>query len=193
MQGAPSLPHRLTPSLPHSLTPSLPHSLTPSPPRSLTPSLPHALTLRAWWWRKRRCTPCASAAHAPPPPQSHPEPSIEGAGSVALPLLRLPSLPKWGVQLPLRGVWCYPQQRQAAARVPLDAAERSGNTPTRGPSWGHPRVVLGTIGSFLEPFCGHFSPKIDKVSYKLTFKYPHEGPCVVARIKQASHSDCGSH
>ena len=36
--------------------------------------------------------------------------------------------------------------------------------PTRGPSWGHPRVVLGTIGAFLEPFCGHLSPKNDKVS-----------------------------
>ena len=34
----------------------------------------------------------------------------------------------------------------------------------RGPSWGHPMVVLGTIRSFLEPFCGHLSPKIDKVS-----------------------------
>jgi hypothetical protein len=33
--------------------------------------------------------------------------------------------------------------------------------------------------SFLEPFCGHLSPKIDKVSLKLTFEYPHEGPCVV--------------
>ena len=50
--------------------------------------------------------------------------------------------------------------------------------PTRGPSWGHSRFVLGAIGSFLEPFCGHLSPKIDKVSEKLTLRYPHEGPCV---------------
>ena len=35
--------------------------------------------------------------------------------------------------------------------------------------------------SFLEPFCGHLSPKIDKVSKELTFKYPHEGPCVDSR------------
>ena len=48
----------------------------------------------------------------------------------------------------------------------------------RGPSWGHPNVVLGAILSFFEPFCGHLSPKIDKVSLKLTFEYPHEGPCV---------------
>ena len=38
------------------------------------------------------------------------------------------------------------------------------NKPMRGPSWGHPRVNLETIGSFLEPFCGHISPNIDKVS-----------------------------
>ena len=24
---------------------------------------------------------------------------------------------------------------------------------TRGPSWGHPMLVLGALGSFLEPFC----------------------------------------
>jgi len=30
----------------------------------------------------------------------------------------------------------------------------------------------------LEPFCGHLSPKIDKVSEKLTLRYPHEGPWV---------------
>ena len=30
-------------------------------------------------------------------------------------------------------------------------------------------VVLGTIRSFLEPFCGHLSPKIDKVCEELTF------------------------
>ena len=31
--------------------------------------------------------------------------------------------------------------------------------PTAGPSWGHSKVVLGAIGSSLEPFCGHLSPK----------------------------------
>jgi len=39
-------------------------------------------------------------------------------------------------------------------------------------------VVLGALGSFLEPFCGHLSSKIDKVSEELTLRYPHEGPCV---------------
>ena len=52
------------------------------------------------------------------------------------------------------------------------------SSPTRGPSWGHSSVVLGTTVSFLEPFRGHLSPKIDKVSEKLTLRYPHEGPCV---------------
>ena len=37
-------------------------------------------------------------------------------------------------------------------------------------SWSH-LVVLGAI-------FGHLSPNIDKVSQKLTFEYPHEGPCV---------------
>ena len=33
---------------------------------------------------------------------------------------------------------------------------------TRGPTWGHSRFVLGAIGSFLEPFCGHLSPKLTR-------------------------------
>jgi len=32
--------------------------------------------------------------------------------------------------------------------------------------------------SFLEPFCGHLSPKINKVSEELTLRYPHEETCV---------------
>ena len=39
-------------------------------------------------------------------------------------------------------------------------------------------VVLGTIRSCLEPFCGHSSPKIDKVPEEFTSGYPPEGPCV---------------
>ena len=35
---------------------------------------------------------------------------------------------------------------------------------TRGPAWGPPSVVLGTTVSFLQPFCGNLSPKIDTVS-----------------------------
>ena len=30
----------------------------------------------------------------------------------------------------------------------------------------------------LEPFGGHLSPKIDKVSEELTLRYPHKEPCV---------------
>jgi hypothetical protein len=33
--------------------------------------------------------------------------------------------------------------------------------------WGYPRLVLGALGSFLEPFCGYLSPKIDKVYEKM--------------------------
>ena len=49
---------------------------------------------------------------------------------------------------------------------------------TKDPMWGYPRCGLGAVGAVLEPFCGHLSPKNDKVSSKLTFEYPHEGPCV---------------
>jgi hypothetical protein len=49
---------------------------------------------------------------------------------------------------------------------------------TEGPLRGHSKVVLGAIRSLLEPFCGHLSPKIDKVSEELTLRYPHEEPCV---------------
>ena len=43
---------------------------------------------------------------------------------------------------------------------------------TRGPSWGHPMLVLGAPGSFLEPFCGYVLPKVDKLCSKLTFSIP---------------------
>jgi len=39
-----------------------------------------------------------------------------------------------------------------------------GLGPTEGPMWGHPMPVLGALSPFLEPFCGHLSPKLDKVS-----------------------------
>ena len=38
--------------------------------------------------------------------------------------------------------------------------------------WGYPVFVLGAISSFLEPFCGHLSPKLDKLCSKLTFEIP---------------------
>jgi hypothetical protein len=38
--------------------------------------------------------------------------------------------------------------------------------------WGYPRLVLGALGSFLEPFCGHVLPKVDKICSKLTFEIP---------------------
>ena len=45
-------------------------------------------------------------------------------------------------------------------------------TSTKGPMWGYPRLVLGALGSFLEPFCGHVLPKVDKICSKLTFEIP---------------------
>ena len=56
---------------------------------------------------------------------------------------------------------------------------------TRGPSWGHPVPVLGAVFPFLEPFCGHLSPKIDNASEKSTLRYPHEGSCVVGGNHQS--------
>ena len=42
--------------------------------------------------------------------------------------------------------------------------QANGDLSTKGRMWGYPRFVLGAIGSFLEPFYGHLSPKIDKVA-----------------------------
>ena len=61
---------------------------------------------------------------------------------------------------------------------------------TEGPSWGHSKVVLGAIRSFLEPFCGHLSSKIDKVSEELTLRYPHEEPCVATVLPTLGSIDC---
>ena len=43
---------------------------------------------------------------------------------------------------------------------------------TKGPMWGYPRLVLGALGSFLEPFCGHVLPRVDRLCSKLTFEIP---------------------
>ena len=45
-----------------------------------------------------------------------------------------------------------------------------GPGTTKGPSWGYPMLVIGALGSFLEPICGHVLPKVDKLFPKLTFK-----------------------
>ena len=56
-----------------------------------------------------------------------------------------------------------PRQRQSHDHLPVKLT-------TRDPSWGHPRCGLGAVGAVLEPFCGHLSLEIDKVSCKLTFE-----------------------
>ena len=44
--------------------------------------------------------------------------------------------------------------------------------PQKALCGGIPRCGLGAVGAVLEPFRGHFSPKIDMVSKKLTFEIP---------------------
>ena len=66
----------------------------------------------------------------------------------------------------------------------LPASDRAA-VATKGPMWGHPMLVLGALCSFLEPFCGYSSPKIDKVSEELTLRYHHEEPWV-GRARTAS-------
>ena len=53
---------------------------------------------------------------------------------------------------------------------------------TKGPSWGYPSPVLGTIAPFLSTF-GENRPRFLKTLSKLTFEHPHEGPCVVTAPK----------
>ena len=55
--------------------------------------------------------------------------------------------------------------------------------------WGYPVFVLGAISSFLEPFRGHLSPKIDKVSEEMTLRYHHEEPWVGEQLP----SEYGTH
>ena len=49
---------------------------------------------------------------------------------------------------------------------------------TKGPSWGYPVPVLGAVCPLLSTF-GKKCPRLPKNLIKLTFEYPHEGPCVV--------------
>ena len=74
----------------------------------------------------------------------------------------------------MRVVGCVASHRQAGH--PSAAASALCDPPrlsaTKGPMWGHSRFVLGAIGSFLEPFCGHLLPKVDKLCSKLTFEIP---------------------
>jgi hypothetical protein len=58
------------------------------------------------------------------------------------------------------------------------SAAPSSLGPTKGPSRGYHGLVLGAIGSFLSTF-GENCPRFLKDLSKLTFEYPHEGPCLV--------------
>ena len=46
---------------------------------------------------------------------------------------------------------------------------------TEGPWWGYPMLILGAVCSFLEPFCGHLSPKVDKIFQKLLLNEVSKG------------------
>ena len=94
-----------------------------------------------------------------PPPQSSLPPAVSVSLSPSLYHSLPPSRP---LSLSLSLISLHGQQSRFGNRT----------VSTEGPSWGHSRVVLGAIGSFLEPFCGYLSPKIDKVSEELTFDIP---------------------
>ena len=74
----------------------------------------------------------------------------------------------------------------------FQASTRARLTTTEGPLWGHSSVVLGAIVPFLEPFCGHLSSEIDKVSEALALRYSHEGPCVAHTRRIAGNQLRGS-
>ena len=42
----------------------------------------------------------------------------------------------------------------------------AADVSTEDPLWGHPRPVLGATDPYLEPFCGHLSPKVDEIFQK---------------------------
>ena len=48
--------------------------------------------------------------------------------------------------------------------IGVDGFDRVDNVLLEMVPWGYPKLVLGAVCSFLEPFCGRLSPKIDKVS-----------------------------
>ena len=52
----------------------------------------------------------------------------------------------------------------AECGAPSTSQRPQGSRATKGPMWGYPRCGLGAVGVVLEPFCGHLSPKLDKVS-----------------------------
>jgi serine/threonine protein kinase len=45
-------------------------------------------------------------------------------------------------------------------------ADFGASRSTKGPSRGYPMPVLGALSPFLEPFCGHLSPKVDAIFQK---------------------------
>ena len=91
---------------------------------------------------------CLDTEHPCMPAAVHSRPRFKG---VALLILGLATeVLVGGIGLRVRGV------RVLCALCPSVA--------TKGPMWGYPRCGLGAVGAVLEPFCGHLSPKLDKVS-----------------------------
>ena len=84
-----------------------------------------------------------------------------------------------------RGVGDGPDGASPPSRTPVLRGVLPGQAPpedgglwrtapntTKGPMWGYPRCGLGAVGAVLQPFCGHLSPKFDRVPCKLTFEIP---------------------
>ena len=88
--------------------------------------------------------------------------AVETAVETAVGRYRMPQL---GPDLSIPRVMSGPrvtQHEKLAREADRDPHQR--RPATEGPMWGHPMLVLGALCSFLEPFCGHLSPKLDKVS-----------------------------
>ena len=64
-------------------------------------------------------------------------------------------------------VRCGPETNRRCEPETIHRLTDSGPAlTTEGPLWGHPRPVLGATDPYLEPFCGHLSPKIDEIFQK---------------------------
>ena len=77
-------------------------------------------------------------------------------------------MPTWPPSIPCRA----DPVKSETTRAGSSKAAASLRRATEGPVWGYHVLVLGAISSFLEPFRGQLSPKVDKVSEKLTFEIP---------------------
>ena len=89
--------------------------------------------------------------------------------------------------IPIGHVKSQPAERTARPPLPYKPLKRplilfawvDSCGSTKRPSWGYPVLILGAISSCLSTF-GENRPRFLENLSKLTFEYPHEGPCVGA-------------